>query len=437
MPCDTLFFVSVPGLRARDLVHMPRLRELASCGAIADLVPTFPCVTSPVQASMLTGRTPQEHGIIGNGFFHRDRGEVELWIGRNGLIQGPQLWNVLAARGISQSAWMTQNIKDAAADFIITPEPRHHPDGRTELWCYAKPEGLYDKLLADIGHFPLMNYWGPLAGIDSSRWIINAALWLFQRERPAFNHVYLPHLDYQAQKFGPDSPQQAQACREADEQLGRLLDGVAALDIEKAAFLVVSEYAMTDVSRVLYPNRVLRDAGLARIESRGDHEYLDVPGSTAFAVVDHQFAHVYVKEAGEIDAAAGLFEGVDGIAEVLVGRDRSRRQVDHPRSGEVVLVCEPDTWLAYYWWHDSAKAPPFARTVDIHAKPGYDPVELFFDPAAGGIPLDASLVRGSHGAPATLADQFGCLVSSGLTPGIGGTPLKDTDISYLVQQYLD
>lgn len=434
MSSEYVFFVSMPALRTRDLEHMPRLRDLAAHGRAAELVPTFPCVTSPVQAAMLTGKTPREHGIIGNGFFHRERAAVELWIGRNGLIHSPQLWDTLAARGISQAAWMTQNIKDAAADYIVTPEPKHHDDGRTELWCYSKPDGLYERLVADIGHFPLMNYWGPMAGLASTEWIVNGALWLFQRERPRFNHIYIPHLDYQSQKFGPDSPQQAQACREADTQLGRLFDGVAALGVRDALFLVVSEYAMTAVSRVLYPNRVLRDAGLARIDRREGREYLNLADSVAFAVVDHQFAHVYVREPSEIDAAAGLFEGVDGIADVLMGDDRARLCIDHPRSGEVVLVCRPDAWLAYYWWHDDAKAPHFARTVDIHAKPGYDPVELFFDPATKSIPLDAALVKGSHGAPALDACQFGVIVASQTSALNGAVRFRDTDLSQILEK---
>lgn len=429
MPSRNVIFVSMPGLRVRDLEFMPRLRALAGTGACRDLVPSFPCVTSPVQANMLTGRPPDEHGIIGNGFFYRDRGVVEMWVGRNDLVQqGEQIWDRLAAGGITSAAWMTQNIKDAAADFIVTPEPKHHPDGRTELWCYSKPDGLYQRLHADLGHFPLMHYWGPMANIKSTEWIINAALWLIQRERPRFNHIYVPHLDYAAQKFGPNSPQAQAACREADEQLGRLFDGVAALKLPDVTYLIVSEYAMTDVSRLIYPNRVLRDAGLLRLEDREGKEHLNVVGSPALAVVDHQFAHIYVKDRADIDGVAGLFEGVDGIAEVLTGQQRAEYHLDHPRSGDVILICEPNAWLAYYWWKDDAKAPPFARTVDIHAKPGYDPVELFFDPATKSIPLTASLVKGSHGAPARLPEQFGAIVASD-SVAIGlFAAVRDTDV---------
>lgn len=433
MPCQQLIFVSIPGLRTRDLAHMPRLRQLAGRGTMRELIPTFPCVTSSVQANMLTGQAPQEHGIIGNGFYYRDRGEVELWVGRNGLFQTDQLWNSLARRGISQAAWIPQNIKDAAADFIVTPEPIHHPDGRTELWCYSKPDGLYERLVKDLGHFPLMHFWGPMTSVKSTEWIINAALWLLQRERPRFNYIYFPHLDYQAQKFGPNSPEQAAACREADEQLGRVFDGAAALKLPDVAFLIVSEYAMTDVSRVVYPNRILRDAGMARIDQRDGAEFLNLRESLAFAVVDHQFAYVYVREPTEIDAVAGLFEGVDGIAEVLAGDGRRKLDVDHPRSGEVVLVCEPDAWLAYYWWHDDAKAPRFARTVDIHAKPGYDPVEMFIDMKTKQTPLDATLIRGSHGAPARTPEQYGACIASAAVLLPSGPTIRDLEIRAIVE----
>lgn len=418
----------------RDLAHMPRLKALGDSGNACELVPSFPCVTSSVQANMMTGRLPNQHGIIGNGFYHRDRGEVEMWVGRNGMVQGEQLWDRLAARGITSAVWMAQNIKDAAAAFIVTPEPIHHPNGRMDLWCYSKPDGLYKDLLADLGHFPLMNYWGPMANIKSTEWIVNAALWLLQRKRPRFNYVYVPHLDYAAQKFGPNSRQQVAACAEADVQLGRLFDGVAALGLGNVAFLVVSEYAMTDVARVVYPNRVLREAGMLAIEERDGREFLDVRSSKAFAVVDHQFAHIYVKDPTDIDGVAGLFEGVEGIAEALYGDGRKKHHIDHPRSGEVVLICEPDAWLAYYWWRDDAKAPPFARTVDIHAKPGYDPVELFFDPATKSIPLNASLVKGSHGAPATSAHQRGAFLSSHLIRAKDS--IEDTSLFEVVNRLL-
>ncbi|MBK8269700.1 MAG: alkaline phosphatase family protein [Planctomycetes bacterium] len=432
MSANTLILVSMPGLRTRDLEHMPRLRSIADKGASREFRPSFPCVTSPVQASMLTGRSPHEHGIIGNGFYHRDRDAVELWVGRNGLIEGDQIWNALTAHGITSAAWHTQNIKDAAATFIVTPEPKHHDDGRTELWCYSKPDGLYEKLLRDLGHFPLMNYWGPMTSIKSTEWTINAALWLLQRERPRFNHIYFPHLDYAAQKFGPNSDQAVAACREADVQVGRLVDGVAALGMSDAVFLFVGEYAITDVSRVVYPNRMLRDAGMLRVESRPDGEHLITADSLAFAVVDHQFANIYIKDRTDIDAVSGIFEGLEGVAQVLVGDERGT--LNHPCAGEVVIIAEPDAWFPYYWWFDDDFAPAFARTVDIHAKPGYDPVEMFINMQTKKTPLDATLIKGSHGAPAESPDQFGAIIASSSELLSSISPVSDVEIYFIIDR---
>ena len=220
------------------------------------------------------------------------------------------------------------------------------------------------------------------------------------------------------------------------EGLQKAFDGVAALKTPDAAFLVVSEYAMTDVSRVIYPNRILRDAGMLRIDERDGAEHLNMTESMAFAVVDHQFAHLYVQDPSDIDGVSGIFEGLDGIADVLQGEGRGKLGVDHSRSGECILICEPDTWLAYYWWHDDAKAPGFARTVDIHSKPGYDPVEMFIDMPSKQVPLDAALVKGSHGAPADSPDQQGACIAShkGMLPN--SPALHDTDIRAIIESAL-
>ncbi len=433
-------FLSVPGLRPRDLADpalTPNLCAMAARGARAEIVPTFPCVTSTVQASMFTGAPPAAHGIIGNGFFHRDRRAVELWVGANDLIQRPQLFQILRERSngrLTSAVWHAQNIKGAAADYIITPAPIHEPDGSTRLWCYSKPDGLYAQLLADIGHFPLQHYWGPLAGLPSSRWIVDAAVWLARRHAPNLHVVYIPHLDYAAQKFGPDSPQAHQALAEFDALLGdfvaRIAESSAGADVE---WLLASEYTITPVSGAVFPNRLLRQAGLLAVRDDGaGAELLDFDRSRAFAVVDHQFAHIYVQGADPA-AVAEVFAGAPGVALAAHGRARRDLGLDHPRSGEVILLSDPDQWFAYYWWLNDAQAPAFARTVDIHLKPGYDPVELFFDPATRSIPLDASLVRGSHGLPADSPRLHGAVISSspGLFDDMNGL-LQDTDLAALL-----
>jgi len=436
-----LIYLSVPGLRPQDIIDQsatPTLHAWANAGHVAEFQPSFPCVTSPVQASIWTGVPPDRHGVIANGFYHRDRHAVEFWVARNDVISRRQIWDIIAdAPGLTSAVWHAQNIKDAAADFIITPAPIHEPDGSMKLWCYAKPDGLYQQLLDDLGHFPLQHYWGPLANIESSKWILAAAQWLIRRHDPNFHYIYLPHLDYAAQKFGPNSQQATQAVTELDRLLADFQSFVQSQPAgADAVFLVASEYAMTDVSGVVYPNRLLRDQGLLQTVHHDDGERIDFPATKAFAMVDHQCAHIYTKDR-YIDAVVELFTGIGGIQCVSARGVRSSLAINHPNSGDVVLAAEPDHWFAYYWWRDDANAPSFAHTVDIHQKPGYDPVELFFDPATRSIPLDASLVKGSHGAPATTASQLGAIICSQPTPHI--TPhqrIRDVDVKPLVLQLL-
>lgn len=436
MATEHLIFLSVPGLRPGDIdpVTAPTLHAWANAGVVAELTPTFPCVTSPVQATMLTGTPPGEHGVIANGFYHRDRGEVEFWVAHNDAIAGEQTWDALKRNrsGFTSAAWHTQNIKGAGVDYIVTPSPIHEEDGSTKLWCYSKPEGTYQAVLDDMGHFPLQHYWGPAANIQSTRWILDAAVWLIDRHAPNFHWIYIPHLDYASQKFGPNSDQAKAALTELDALLGEFASKVAASRVgHDAVFLVAGEYALTDVTGVIYPNRILREAGFLTIRDEDGAEHIDLAASPAFAMVDHQLAHLFVKD-GSLkvrDRIAELFRDMPGIAGAYAGENRAAIGMDHERSGDVVLVTDDAHWLAYYWWLDDAAAPPFARTVDIHAKPGYDPVEMFFDPATKGISLDASLVKGSHGVPATEPRHRTALVCSATSAMVKcGGAYSDIDI---------
>jgi hypothetical protein len=418
MSIEHLIFLSVPGLRPRDVdpVTTPTLYAWANQGAMAELSPSFPCVTSPVQASMLTGSPPGTHGVIANGFYHRDRGEVEFWVAPNSVIQGRQTWDILRERsGFTSAAWHAQNIKGASADWIVTPAPIHEPDGATKLWCYSKPEGTYQQLLDSMGHFPLQHYWGPMSNVQSTRWILHAALWLLRRHAPNFHWIYLPHLDYASQKFGPNGQEAKRSLTELDQELSAFARQVGESELAgRVVYLVAGEYAITDVTGVVYPNRVLRQEGLLAVHEESGAETLDVRRSAAFAMVDHQFAHVYLNDTdrGAAERVAKVFADAKGVATVLVGRDRERLGMNHPRSGDVVLICDDAHWMAYYWWLDDAAAPRFARTVDIHRKPGYDPIELFFDPATRGIPLNAGLARGSHGVPVSGQNQKTAIICS-------------------------
>lgn len=439
-----LVFFSVPGLRPGDIDPRvtPTLYEWANRGALTELTPTFPCVTSCVQASMWTGTGPSEHGVIANGFYHRDRREVEFWVGQNDLVQGEQVWDALSAgrSDLTSAVWHAQNIKGAGADFIVTPAPIHEADGTTKLWCYSKPDGLYEEMLGAVGHFPLQHYWGPLANIKSTRWILDAAQWLIQRQAPNFHWIYIPHLDYAGQKLGPDSDEAKAALAELDQELARFAGRIAESKTgNKTTYLVAGEYAMTKVSEVVYPNRILREAGLLSTLERDGGECIDFENSTAFAMVDHQFAHIFVndRKPSTKEAIRDVFRNVSGVADVYVNGVGNGGGLNHPRGGEVILVSKDTHWFAYYWWVDDVRAPAFARTVDIHRKPGYDPVELFFDPATKSIPLTPELVRGSHGVPATDQRHRAALICSAPSSAIdAGQGYRDIDLKRITLELL-
>ncbi|MEM6331216.1 MAG: nucleotide pyrophosphatase/phosphodiesterase family protein [Planctomycetota bacterium] len=444
---DRVVLLSVPGLRGEDLPRMPRLSALVEGGDRAPLAASFPAVTCPVQANMTTGLPPAEHGVVGNGFFWRDKvGQkldgVEMWTAWNEVVQRPQIWDRLHEHdpGLTSAVWFPMLAKGCGADYVCTPAPIHNPDGSESLWCYTKPEPMYGELRDTLGHFPLQHFWGPMSQIDSTAWIVASAVWAAPRRRPRFSYIYLPHLDYAAQKLGPHSPEAHRACGELDTQIGALVDGYAAAFAGDALlWLVASEYAITPVDHVAYPNRVLRGAGLLRIKPDADgREVIDFAESQAWAMADHQLSHVFVRDrdASVIGRVVDLFRSADGIAEALTAEGQARYGVDHERAGDVLLVSSPRSWQAYYWWDDDTRAPRFARTVDIHRKPGYDPVEMHLDPAAmkaglGPTPLDATLVRGSHGAPTRDDSQRGVMLASQRGVFVERT-LADVDVCEMV-----
>ena len=416
-----LVVLDVVGLTPRLLPHMPRLTSMASGGWQAGLTPVLPAVTCSVQATLLTGALPREHGIVGNGWYFRDLGEILLWRQHNALVGGEKLWD--AARR-EHPGYTVANVcwwyaMGARTDWTVTPRPVYHADGRKDPDCYTDPPELHDELTASLGAFPLFSYWGPGAGLASSEWICGAARHIMARHRPDLTLVYIPHLDYDLQRYGPSGPQAAPAAASLDAVLGPLLDAAR----ERGAIVVaLSEYGITRASRPVDINRALRREHLLRVHTQAGMEYLDPWTSRAFAVADHQIAHVYVADPADLPMVRKLCAALPGVAEVLGEPEKAAHGLDHPRAGDLVLVAEPDAWFTYYYWLDDARAPDFARLVEIHRKPGYDPAELFFDPAAPGaarrraaialvrkklgmrylmsaVGLDAgaAAVRGSHG----------------------------------------
>lgn len=434
-----IILLSIPGLREKDVAVMANLRRLMAGGEIAELTPGFPCVTCSVQAAMTTGKRPSEHGIIGNGIYWRERKQVEMWTAPNECIDRPQIWDLLSHHEdqLTSAVWFPMHSKGCEADYVCTPAPIHNPDGSESLWCYTRPLELYGELRDALGHFPLQHYWGPIANVQSSRWIADSAAFAGRRWQPDFFYIYLPHLDYAAQRAGPDTAAAETAIEELDGVIGRLAEQMNAAYMEVPLWLAAGEYAIGAVEHVEFPNRVLREAGLLAVkEDEAGGELIDFERSRAFAMADHQLSHVFVNggDAATIAQIVDLFRGRHGIAEVLAGGERSRYAIEHPRCGEVVLISKPQSWQAYYYWLDDAKAPRFARTVDIHRKPGYDPVELFFDPATMSIPLNAHLVKGSHGAPVVEDSQRTVLLASEPTL-FPQKNLNDTDVFDIVMKH--
>lgn len=413
-----LVVLDVVGLTPRALAHAPRLAALAKGGFRATLEPVFPAVTCPAQATMFTGLLPREHGVVGNGWYFGDLAEVLFWRQSSRLVSGRTVWETARARDAKFTCahlfwWYAMY---SSADVVLTPRPAYPADGRKlpDLWSH--PPELRAEIQKELGTFPLFEFWGPRAGIASTRWIAEASRRVIERTRPTLALVYLPHLDYDFQRFGPDDPRSLAAVREIDSVAGDLADAVRA---DGAEVIVLSEYGITGVDGDVALNRALRRAGLLRVLDQVGFELLDAGASRAFAVADHQAAHVYVAHERDLDAAREAIAAEPGVDHVLDKEDQRALGIDHPRSGDLVAIAKPDKWFSYYYWLDEEKAPDFAPTVDIHRKPGYDPAELFLDPKIplvkarilwklarkklgfrtllDVIPTNGALVRGSHG----------------------------------------
>ena len=463
--------VNVAGL-GRDLVPLvPCLRALADAGAILDLEPILPATTCPMQATLTTGALPGRsdagpgHGIVANGLYFPDTAEVRFWEQSEHLLGAPRVWTHRmrnAERGMRNDgksdstppvpgpgASPTSRSKVAvlfwqqsmygSADVLLTPKPIHGPEGLVQD-VYSRPADLYRRLAEGEsalepgrprGPFNLMDYWGPLAGLGASRWIADASLAVWRDEQPDLLLTYLPHLDYSGHRAGPDSAAHRAAAAELEPLLAPLL--AAAAD-DGARVLVLSEYAFLPVARPVAPNRALREAGLLAVREIEGGEYLYPGDCRAFAMVDNQVAHVYFPASADPEAdgrkATRCLARLDGVAEVL---DRSRLAacgLDHPRSGDLVLLADPDAHFTYYWWLQESKAPAFAPTVDIHAKPGFDAAELFVEPSARSIPLTAERVRGSHGLVLEDGRGWGVLIASPAPPAWAGrTAVHATEVA--------
>jgi predicted AlkP superfamily pyrophosphatase or phosphodiesterase len=435
--------------------HTPRLHAFRQSHGLSAVGSVVPAVTTTVQSTYLTGRWPSEHGIVGNGWYFRDTSEVRFWLQGNGLVQGEKVWD--RARRLDPSFtcanmfwWYNMY---STADFSVTPRPMYPADGRKLPDVYSHPADLRRELQDKLGTFPLFNFWGPATDIKATRWIADATIEVDRKHDATLTLVYLPHLDYVLQKEGPAGASVGTDLREVDAECGKLIDHFQS---RGARVIVLSEYGITPVSRPVHLNRVLREAGLLAVREEMGREILDAGASAAFAVADHQLAHVYLKDPARVADVGRLLSTVPGVAAVLDRAAQADIHLDHPRSGELVCLAEPNAWFTYYFWLDDARAPDYARTVDIHRKPGYDPVELFLDPKLVSpkakiawtlakrklgmrslmevIPLDATLVRGSHGL-ATAAND-GALLMSSQPDLVGSDRFPPVDVADLILRHL-
>lgn len=433
----TLVILAV-GLSPRMIgEHTPHLKRLVERGGMRPLKVPIPAVTCTVQSTLLTGLLPSQHGIVGNGWYFRDLSEIAFWKQSNHLVAGEKIWEAGRARDpqftCAKMFWWYNMY--SSADWSATPRPMYPADGRKIPDHYAQPQELHDELDAKLGPFPLFKFWGPLTDISSSEWIAQATLHVMHTRNPTLTLTYLPHLDYCLQRLGPDlsHPRIQQDLKELDSVCGTLIDYAAMTGRE---VIVVSEYGITPVSEAIHINRALRKAGLIKVRREEfGREILDAGASAAFAVSDHQLAHIYVNDPGKLGEVRALVEGLDGVERVLDESGKRQCGLDNERAGELVAISNADRWFSYHYWLDDAVAPDFARTVDIHRKPGYDPVELFVDPelrfpmlstgwrlAKRKLGLrtlldvislkDTALVKGSHGRTSDDPDHGPLVISS-------------------------
>ncbi len=436
--------------------HTPNLARLAAQGGQRPLHTVIPAVTCSAQASYLTGTLPRDHGIVGNGWYFRELSEIWFWRQSNRLVSGEWVWEAARKRDATFSCanlfwWYNMYL---SADIGVTPRPMYPADGRKIPDCYAKPAALRDALTDRFGRFPLFKFWGPLTDISSSQWIADCAVYVMDTHRPTLTLVYLPHLDYNLQRLGPEHPKIATDLAEIDGVCGQIIE---CAEREGARIMVVSEYGITPVSRPIHINRALREAGHIAVRIELGRELLDPGASAAFAVSDHQVAHIYVREPAQIPEIKALVESLPGVERVLDRDGKRDVGLDHPRAGELVAIAHADSWFTYYYWLNDDRCPDYARTVDIHRKPGYDPVELFLDPALwmpklsvawrlakrilgfrtllDVIPLDAGLVKGSHGR-LTNRDEDGPIYISNDPDLVPPAAVAPTEVKDLILRHV-
>ena len=429
--------------------YTPFLQRYCASKGLHTVAPMLPSVTTAVQSTWLTGKWPSEHGIVGNGWYDRTDAEIKFWKQSNHLVLAEKIWERAKKMDpsftVSKMFWWYNMY--SGADYSVTPRPNYLADGRKIPDCYSHPADLRDELQRELGQFPLFKFWGPATDSSSTQWIADATLYTDKKYDPTLTLVYLPHLDYCLQQYGPDLERMGKNLGEIDQVVEQLVHHYTA---RGARIILLSEYGINRVDQPVHINRALRQAGMLGIRTERGLELLDAGASRAFAVADHQVAHIYINDKTVTGEVRRLAESLPGVALVLDKEQQRGYHLDHERSGDLVLVAEEASWFTYYFWLNDALAPDYARVVDIHKKPGYDPVELFMSSKGRAawkllqkklgfryvmdvIPLDATLVKGSHGAPVKDPAFHPVLVSDLPVEKPG---LQATDVYDIIWQHL-
>jgi len=432
----TLIVLDLAGLSPAliESGRCPRLAGFAAQCGLVTLKPVLPALTLSMQATLTTGTLPADHGIVGNGFFDRTRMEHCFWSPSAGLVDRPRIWNRQEA-GPKVAALFWWNFLGKGCDVYLNVAPFHLAGGKTVPSCLSRPAGLYAHLEEKLGPFPLHRFWGPGVSIESSRWILEATLETARLEKPDLLLGYLPHMDYSLQRSGPGSLEAGEHLAQLDELLAPVLEqaSTGALDLA-----ILSEYGISPVRRAVSLNRALREAGLFSVRRLGPMTFPDLAGSRAFAICDHQVAHVYAADPADRGAARSLLAALPGVGSVLDEEGKRAAGIAHRRAGDLVALAAGDAWFEYTWWQDEEEAPDFARTVDIHRKIGYDPLELIADTTAKRIAGDPSLIRGSHGLVPESEGDWPILASPLLKERYAGKPAMEPaeDVAGLLMNML-
>ena len=337
----------------------------------------FPAVTCVAQATARTGLPPAEHGMIANGRWFDDLCKPMFWEQSAALVKGRRVWEERRAKGVREGMFFFQQSLGESVDAIVSPAPIHRHGGGMIMSCYTKPTDAAREIERRLGRFPLWRYWGPLASPKVGRVCIDWFEAMADIADVDEAWLYLPTMDYAAQKYGPGSPQDDAAFKELCGQLERL---ARFCDRRGCAFSLSGDYEITPVSGgPVRPNVLLREKGLFRTRSVAGMAYPDFHQSKAFAMCDHEICVIYGEErerAARELVATGLYE-------------RSAETQALAAAGHEVLLAKRGGWCEYKWWTDRREAPDYASHVDIHNKPGFDPTELFF--------FGRGTVKGTHG----------------------------------------